>query len=78
MPLNLIKTYSQLLDIVGLAVHQRTVSLKGIFKKDIEDNQNFKFQNKQIRPLKKEGQDSLDTLFHHLTTKDYKDEKGNI
>ena len=78
MPLNLIKTYSQLLDIIGLAVHQRTVSLKGIFKKDIVDNQNFKFQNKQIRPLKKEGQDSMDTLFHHLTTKDDKDEKGNL
>ncbi len=78
MPLNLIKTYSQLLDIVGLTVQQRTTSLKGIFKRDIEDNHNFKFQNKQIRPLKKEGQDSMDTLFHHLTTKDDKDEKGNL
>ena len=77
MPLNLIKTYSQLLDIVGLTVPQRTVSLKGIFKRDIEDNEHFKFQNKQIRPLKKEGQDSMETLFHHLTTKEDKDGKGN-
>lgn len=78
MPLNLIKTYSQLLDIVGLTSGQRIVSLKSIFKRDIEDNHNFKFQSKQIRPLKKEGQDSMDTLFHHLTTREDKDEKGKL
>ena len=76
MPLNLIKKYPQLLDISSLSERDRITSLKGIFKRDIEDNNNFCFRSKIIRPIAKEGQASMETLFHHLTTRRLKDEKG--
>lgn len=78
MPLNLIKIYPDLLEIAQFNVHQRTVSLRGVFKKDIEDNIGLNFRTKIIRPLKKEeGVSALDTLFDHLTKRDDKDNKGN-
>lgn len=71
MVLNLIKKYSNLLEIVHLTEHDRKVSLRAIFKRDIEENLNFKFKNKQIRPIKKtDGLSSLETLFTHLITED--------
>ncbi len=76
MPFNLIKSYPQLLEIGHFNEFQRKESLKGIFKRDIEDNINFNFQTKPIRPIKKEGQVPMEMLFHHLTTKEDKDEKG--
>ena len=77
MPLNLIKKYPELLDIVSLSERDRIKSLKGIFKRDIEDNEDFSFRTKIIRPIAKEGQASMDTLFHHLTTRKMVDNKGN-
>lgn len=76
MPLNLIKAYSSLLEIGYLSEQQRNTSLMGIFNRDIETNANFKFRAKQIRPIKKEGQAPMQTLFTHLTTREDKDEKG--
>jgi len=76
MPLNKIIKYPDLLDIGFMVVKQRNESLQGIFKRDIEDNANFKFRTKQIRPIKKEGEAPMQTLFHHLTTREEKDEKG--
>ncbi len=76
MPLNLIKKYPQLLELGHFNEYQRKESLKGIFKRDIENNTNFKFQTKQLRPIKKEGQIPMETLFNHLITKNEKDEKG--
>lgn len=76
MPINLLKSYPQLLEIAFMNVHQRTASLYGIFKRDIEENEYFKFRKKQIRPIKKEGEPSMQTLLHHLTTREDKDEKG--
>ncbi len=76
MPLNLAKKYDQLLDIGQYNEYQRKESLMRIFKRDIEDNPNFKFKKKQIRPTKKEGESPMQTLYHHLTTRDDKDEKG--
>lgn len=76
MPLNQIKTYPQLLDLVQFNENQRNESLKGIFRRDIENNPNFKFHTKPIRPIKKEGQAPMETLFHHLTTREDRDEKG--
>lgn len=77
MPLNLIKSYPQRLEISHLNEHQRKVSLMGIFSRDIEENENFKFRTKQIRPTKKEGESPMQSLYRHLTTRDDKDEKGN-
>lgn len=71
MVLNLIKEYSNLLELLHLTEQGRKDSLKAIFKRDIEENLNFKFKNKQIRPIKKtDGISSLETLFTHLTTED--------
>lgn len=76
MPLNLIKQYSSLLELVQLNEAQRRSSLLRIFKRDIEDNHSFLFRTKQIRPVKKEGQRPMEALFHHLTTKDDHDTNG--
>lgn len=76
MDFNKLKNYPDLLDLAYLTVGQRKDSLRNIFKRDIEDNPTFNFRTKIIRPIKKEGQVSMDVLLHHLTTKDDKDEKG--
>lgn len=76
MPFNLIKKYPQLLEIAHLSEYERVQSLKGIFNRDIENNPAFKFQKKQIRPIKQEGEIPMQTLFRHLTTREDKDIKG--
>lgn len=68
MPTNLLKTYPQLLEIDHLNEAQRTTSLKGVFKRDIEDNTDFNFKTKKINPIKSE-EDAMQLLFKHLTTK---------
>jgi len=73
MPTNLLKIYPDLLELDHLTEHQRIVSLKGVFKKDIEDNPEFNFRNKKINPVKGE-EDAMQILFKHLTTK-IKDER---
>ena len=69
MTLNLIKRYSNLLEIQSLDYQQRDISLKRIFKRDIEDNTNFKYAGKPIYPVKKQGYPTMETLFNHLITK---------
>lgn len=76
MDFNKLKNYPELLDLACLTVSQRNESLKSIFKRDIEDNPSFNFRTKCVRPIKKEGQVSMEVLLHHLTTKEDKDEKG--
>lgn len=80
MPTNLLKKYNELLEINHLSEFERTASLKRIFNRDIADNNDFKFRYKTIRPIKKEGVASLETLFGHLTCEEEInfDEKGNI
>lgn len=68
MPLNQIKKYNSLLDIAGLSIREREISLKAVFKRDVADNTSFKFRAKQIQPTPKEGQLKLDILYAHLTT----------
>lgn len=68
MPLNLLKKYSDLLDIGGLSPHQCKLSLKGVFDRDITNNPSFKFRTKQIIPTPKDGEISMETLYRHLTT----------
>lgn len=67
MPLNLIKIYNQLLDIVGMDVRQRTESLMGIFRRDFVDNAPT-FMRKSIHPTPIDGKDKMENLFHHITT----------
>ncbi len=76
MDFNKLKVYPDLLELAYLTVGQRVESLKNIFQRDIEDNPNFNFRTKCVRPIKKEGQASMEVLLHHLTTKDDKDERG--
>ena len=68
MPTNLLKVYPALLEIDHLSEGQRTQSLMGIFKRDIEENPEFKFRSKKINPTKGE-EDAMAILFKHLTTK---------
>lgn len=70
MPLNLLKKYPDLLEIMHLPLHQRKVSLRKIFDRDITFNSKFTFRAKQIRPTKKDGDASLDTVFNHLITEE--------
>ncbi len=77
MPTNLLKRYPVLLELDYLSTRDRFASLRGIFDRDISNNAIFKFRGKQIRPIKKEGKPSMDTLFNHLIKKEEKDEKGN-
>jgi hypothetical protein len=68
MPFNQAKKYPSLLELMHLSAIERIVSLKRIFKRDIEDNQNFIFRKKPIRPIKmNDGQPAMDVLFQHLT-----------
>lgn len=79
MPLNLIKKYPQLLDIIHLSEQERDLSLRRIFDRDIQDNEHFYFNENQIHPLKDvDGISSLNTLFSHLTKEATKsrDENG--
>lgn len=72
MPLNQIKTYNQLLDIVGMSEGQRTRSLMAIFNRDIRNNPNFKFSNKEIHPTPNDdGEIKVEELFDHLTKRIY-------
>lgn len=69
MPLNLLKEYNSLLELAALSELQRTKSLRGVFRRDIVENPNFKFHAKQIKPTTADGEDSMDRLFRHLTTR---------
>ena len=68
MPFNKLMIYNQLLNIVGMGERERSDSLKGIFKRDFEE-QIPVFCDKNIHPTPKEdGAIPMETLFRHLTT----------
>lgn len=69
MPFNAMKKYNDLLELNHLSEYKRKETLEAIFDRDITNNSNFKFNEKIIRPIKKDGKPSLDTLFAHLTNK---------
>lgn len=69
MPFNAIKKYNDLLELNSLTEHERKDSLKVIFDRDIADNDDFTYNLKIIRPLKKEGVIDVESLFKHLTYK---------
>ncbi|PSL03825.1 hypothetical protein [Cecembia rubra] len=68
MPLNLLKIYNELLDLIGLGPHERNRSLRGVFNRDFIDLGQPSFNGKPIYPTPKEGEIEMDTLFAHLTT----------
>lgn len=69
MALNLLRVYNSYLDLLHLTEAQRRASLRGVFDRDIANNTSFLFREKLIRPLKKEGEIDMETLFSHLTEK---------
>lgn len=69
MPLNLLKKYNSLLDIMGMNEKQKINSLKGVFNRDINQNPNFSFRGKKIYPTPNtHGHIKMDELFFHLRT----------
>ena len=76
MPLNQIKKYPELLELSHYSEQQRRESLLGIFNRDIGNDSLFNFRKKQIRPTKEEGEVPMQTLYHHLTTRNDYDENG--
>lgn len=79
MPHNLKKKYPDLLDFVGLDEKSIKASLLLIFKRDIEDNTDFKLRGTRIYPIKSEGAIDMERTFLHLTTCEVEtfDENGN-
>ena len=79
MPLNKLKKYPELLVLNSLSVKARTESLKGIFERDIAENDNFVFKGKRIYPIKSDGVLDMEREFLHLTTEeiDDADAEGN-
>ncbi len=67
MPLNLLKRYNDFLELNHLNERERKTSLWRIFERDIIENTHFKFQEKQIRPIKSDGRATYETLYSHLT-----------
>ena len=78
MPLNLLKKYNELLDLEYLPDDKRTISLRNIFIRDIENNPNFSFRGKFIFPTPRENGDvAMQNLFNHLTRKKELENKDN-
>lgn len=68
MPLNLLKTYNELLDLASLSEPQRIASLKGVFNQTIINRQPIVFNKKIVIPCPNDGVIEMETLFRHLTT----------
>lgn len=65
---NLVKLYPSLLDIMIMSQAQREKSLRMIYDRDIINNKNFKFRNKQIYPTKIDQIIDIDRNFRHIIT----------
>jgi|JTFN01.1.fsa_nt_gb hypothetical protein len=68
MPINLTKTYNELLDIIGMDESSRKKSLMLIFDRDIRNNPELCYLNKPIHPTPVDGELKIEILFSHLTT----------
>lgn len=80
MSFNLLKHYPDILEIMHLSPNERDESLKGIYRRDIENNELFYFKGKRIYPTKHDGEITLITHFKHLTSEETEevDDNGNI
>ena len=52
---NILKKYPELLELTCLNERDRNNDLISIFKRDIEDNNEFAFRSKKIYPTKTDG-----------------------
>ena len=77
MPLNKLKKYPELLVLNSLDEKSRTKSLRGIFDRDITDNDSLSFMGKRIYPIKSDGELDMDREFVHLTTEEVEDTDEN-
>jgi hypothetical protein len=77
MPLNILKEYPDLLDILYLSPSKRDEVLRGVFNRDIEDNPDFSFRGKRIYPVKSDGKADMDRQFMHLTCEAITEEDEN-
>lgn len=77
MPFNLLKHYPELLEIMHLTPEQRQASLMKVFKRDIEENPDFKFRGTQIYPIKTDGEADMGREFMHLTTERVEEQDGD-
>lgn len=75
--MNLTVKYAEMLNINGMSENERKFSLRRVFNRDIQDNPDLKFLSKVIRPIKKDGIASMDTVFGHLTTARVEEIDGN-
>lgn len=77
--LNIIKKYPELLDLIGISDSERHYDLLTIFRRDIEDNEDFAFRKRRIYPLKVQGEADMGRLFKHLTCEEVwmEDENGS-
>jgi hypothetical protein len=77
MSLNKLKKYPELLEILHLSPKERNISLRNIFNRDIEENENFSFRAKRIYPVKSDGIADMDRQFIHLTCEEVVEEDEN-
>ncbi|RLD38157.1 MAG: hypothetical protein DRJ10_01950 [Bacteroidetes bacterium] len=68
MPLNLLKKYNELLDVLSMTLTNREESFLGVFNRDIVHNVSFTFRKKQINPTPLDGEIKMSVLFTHLTS----------
>lgn len=66
MPFNLLKKYPELLEILHLGNKERKASLYRVYRRDIEDNEAFKFREKRVYPIKSDGEIDMQREFMHL------------
>ena len=55
MPFNLLKRYPELLELAHLPENARWKSLRGIFDRDITNNESFSYEGRKIYPIKADG-----------------------
>lgn len=63
MPFNLLKKYPELLEILHLGDKERKASLYRVYRRDIEDNEAFKFREKRVYPIKSDGEIDMQREF---------------
>ncbi len=64
-----------MLELAHLGEKERKTSLRGIFDRDIAENDAFSYRDCRIYPIKTDGKMDMDREFAHLTTEEV-EEKG--
>lgn len=69
---NIIKKYPELLELACLSEQERNHDLHAVFRRDIEENDQFSFRGWRIYPIKTDGKIDMERLFKHLTCEEIK------